>query len=74
MRAIDVGADDRPDVRVVDRLHHRRATELRVVVTRPEADPADRNLSEVADQTGLRAGIDERAELAFVVRPRRRTA
>jgi hypothetical protein len=46
----NVGADDRPNVRCLDRFHDRRAGQAPVVRARPDTDPADWPSIDVADQ------------------------
>ena len=63
---VDEKADDRPHRLLVDRLHHRRARELRVVVARAERHPADRAAAFVTEKAGHDAAIDQRLQRALV--------
>src|SRR5258708_16749842 len=59
-------ADDRPDGPPVDRLHHGRAPQLRVVISWTKRNPADRNLASIPDETRRFARAEQCLELGAV--------
>jgi hypothetical protein len=62
----DVGAHNRPDRGVVDRLHDPGALQLAVVLARPEADPPDRGAVGVADEARYAPGADQRPQFLLM--------
>src|SRR5215467_5280010 len=68
VRPRDIAADHRPDRRVVDRLHDRRAPQLVVLLAWSKADPASRIAVGIADQSRHRPRVDQLAHPLLVRR------
>ena len=61
-----IGTHNRPNGHVIDRLHDTGAFQLAVILTRPEADPADGRAVCIADQARYDAGADQRVQFVLV--------
>src|SRR5688572_27176921 len=67
----DDEADDRPDRKVVDRLHHAGPFEFPIDLARAERDPADRRAAVVTDEADELALADARLQVQPVLLPAR---
>ena len=66
VRLGDVGADNRPDRRVIDGLHDTRSLKLAVVLAGPETDPPGWRTVGITDEARHNAGADQPVELPLV--------
>ena len=64
----DIGADDGPNGRVVDRLHDARALQPAVVLPRSETDPSDGRAVGIPDKAGCGSGTGKLVQILLVGR------
>src|SRR5215213_10705398 len=67
----DIGAHDRPDRSVVDGFHDSGPLQLPIVLPRPEADPSDRGVVGIANESRGHPRSDQRMQLLLMTRPGR---